>query len=230
MYNEIYTSILHILTDSEEVNVNGNKTEMSTVLPLTTGAMITINRLRDIRLPGVIPIKLILADLPEVGMIYDDTVMVDGELTKVVVINQLAYDSTDIDTRIMSVLLPMRAMIGEVTSANINYLKKQDIGATNIVYYAPLIMGVRLINRLFNILDPVQILDYIKSLYITRKESITLDTIQSAIKVNDEYGIDKLLDNSYLLAAIGSTQYMNLFFADQKSDQIEGNEEDGETV
>lgn len=230
MYNEIYTGILHILTDSEEVNVNGNKTEMSTVLPLTTGAMITINRLRDIRLPGVIPIKLILADLPEVGMIYDDTVMVDGELTKVVVINQLAYDSTDIDTRIMSVLVPMRAMIGEVTSANINYLKKQDIGATNIVYYAPLIMGVRLINRLFNILDPVQILDYIKSLYITRKESITLDTIQSAIKVNDEYGIDKLLDNSYLLAAIGSTQYMNLFFADQKSDQIEGNEEDGETV
>lgn len=230
MYNEIYTSILHILTDSEEVNVNGNKTEMSTVLPLTTGAMITINRLRDIRLPGVIPIKLILADLPEVGMIYDDTVMVDGELTKVVVINQLAYDSTDIDTKIMSVLLPMRAMIGEVTSANINYLKKQDIGATNIVYYAPLIMGVRLINRLFNILDPVQILDYIKSLYITRKESITLDTIQSAIKVNDEYGIDKLLDNSYLLAAIGSTQYMNLFFADQKPDRIEGNEEDGETV
>ena len=230
MYNEIYTSILHILTDSEEVNVDGNKVEMNTVLPLTTGAMIGINRLRDIRLPGVIPIKLILTDLPEVDMIYDDTVMVNGELTKVVVINQLAYDSTDIDTRIMSVLVPMRAMIGEITSANINYLKKQDIGATNIIYYAPLIMGVRIINRLFNILDPVQILDYIKSLYITRKESITLDTIQSAIKVNDEYGIDKLLDNSYLLAAIGSTQYMNLFFADQKPDQIEENEEDGETV
>lgn len=230
MYNEIYTGILHLLTDPYEVKETKDNEDLSRLVSITLNRTMIVEGYRNINISEVIPIILIYMEFDEPTSIYDDIVVYKGKLTQIVAINKLAYEEGDTTEKVMSVLIPMKCIMGKLINANIAYLKDKSISATDVIYYAPLIIGVRLLTHLFKITDPSEMIDYIKALYPASKSNmISIDTIKSAINVNRSFQIKDLLDNSYLLAA-SEDVYKDLFFANPKMENNTEEVKDGEGI
>lgn len=228
MYSKLYNSFLEILKtghseDYEHMNPN-NYPLLSNLLNITFGFdMEGFHRILKINKKGMLPtIYLVLADPDNNGITnnkqYIDYLYLDNELCAVVLLNFSMLIDDNEENQIAGILLALKELLTIPMTSSLN-INTNNI-ASNIMYYAPMILSIKLIRRLYTTHDNLLniLLKSVLNLYNDNSNKINHNTIVSAIKIIDELSIEVLLDNSYLIA-VNNENYPNLLFLNNNSDE-----------
>lgn len=238
MYNEIYKGIIKLFNQDEDEREN--KGRIPHFLSITYGFdPLQIVNVVNIKFQSSIPdIVLVLANAPnnDFKTKYSDTIVIDGEIKKLVLFNLDSYMSDDVIIKITNLTWSIWETVLHLSEYTKQYLDPQFmrcVNLTNIMYYAPLILSVKLLDRL---MKPHDVQDNMIAAALSNfyKTMVYPTTIQSVRKLLSDATIIDVLDNSLWLSVTNDVYpYIRFDEVDDvypvRVDEVE-DEEDGEDI
>lgn len=204
MYTEIYKGIIKLFNQDEDERESKGK--IPHFLSITYGFdPLQIVNVFNIELKNPIPdIVLVLANTPgnNFKTKYSDTIIIDGQVKKLILFNLDSYMSDDIFIKITNLTWSIWETILHLTEYMRQYLDPEFakcLNLTNIMYYSPLILSVKLLDKLItaNDVEDDIIAAALSNFY---KKIIYPKTIQSVRKLLSDSTIMDILDNSLWLS------------------------------
>lgn len=232
MFNEIYNGFVEILKRGPEEEVEymkKDKGKIPHILSLFYGFdPLKIVRVKTIELSEGPNIILVLASSPNdnANMKYAEYLMIDGKLSKIVLINLDALMAEEDEegfsmSAILAISFSLRYALDAVIYNYFKGISDDDKGEVNMMgrlvklaFYSLPITVVKLLDRLYHgEIGSIELAALLRVL-TNNQYNIGINTVDSIRDIVGGTSLYDLLDNSLLLAADESV-YPGLFFADR---------------
>lgn len=200
MFNEIYRGIIKLFNqDDDEKDKKGRIPHFLSITygfdPLKIANVVTIKSDTS-TIPNT---TIVLAGAPNenFNIKYSDTIFLNGKLTSVVLFNLDAYMCEDKVIKLTSLVWSIWKTIFHIAEDLKIYLdpNMQDCAnLSNIIYYAPLLIGVKVLDKLEpSTFSDAQIAAAFSNMY---KYMVYPETIRSIRKLFSDTSLEDVLDNS----------------------------------
>lgn len=232
MYNKLYNGIIELLKTGSAEEIEPLR-ELGKLPEFLTTAYdfdpLEILRLKQIEIDGLPDILLVLAFSPKdkPNAKFADYIMQDGKLCKVILVNM--YYLTDKDQHAQLYMLGwcIWNMIFTIADTypgivNVDAKSKTMSNFTNTLYYAPAVMMIKVIDRLYNATIKKEDICQLINLFYKNAE-ITIEGVKSIEKAIEQVGLKSLLDYN-LWTSVDPLNYPGAAFADNNQKEDDKNE------
>ena len=233
MYDEIYKGVLKLFREKKETDIM-DMGRIPHFFSLLYGFDPTdIEKVVNVKLKGCTDLVLVSAHVPNgnPNIRYSDIGIFDGKVKKVVLFNLDSYMDSDITQKMYSICWSVWETSNVLSENYIGNFLNTSIpkytNFSNIVYYAPFLLMVKLVYELL----PIVNLDTLSAILTTfYKKKVYPESIISAKNLLDNTSVADVLDNSLWLA-VNNNDYPYIRFdeIDEKSDSKEDTSTDEST-
>lgn len=231
MYNEIYKGILNLFNQDKDDMPDMRRIPHYLNMAYDFEPLDIVNVV-DVPMPNNISdFVLILGNTPDgsPNTKYSEPIIMDGELKEMVLFNLTGYMSDNLETKIVKLVQPIYHIctcINKYIVRNIDETPYTMTHLINVLYYAPMILSVKTIDRLIDGVEAIDIAAALSAVYGTK---ISPTTIDSARYLLSESTITDVLDNS-LLVGVSEDAYPDLLFVPSDNTDEESNDEKADNV
>ena len=202
MYNEIYKGIVKLFHADEEEKADMRRIPHFLSITYNFDPLQIVNVV-DVDLGNAMPgVVLVLANAPDnnPSVSYSDTVVLDGEVKRIILFNLDAYMSEDITVKLTRFVWSVWETCFAITEHSRHLLDPEYTRCTNytnLIYYAPMFVIIKSIDKLIGDVSDAKVAAVLSNFY---KRMVYPDTVRSARILLEEVSITDLLDNSLWLS------------------------------
>lgn len=229
MYNEIYKGIINLFNQDQDDEKDMRRIPHFLSINYNFDPLKIIN-ISDIDLgKNNSDIILVLASAPDSNpnIKYSDTIIIDGQVKHLILFNLDAYMSEEPVVKLASLAWSIWETCISITT-NIKYFLDPDfprcVNLTNLVYYAPMFIIIKAIDRLMvnDDITDAKLAAVLSNFY---KTMVYPETVRSAKRLLQEASISDILDNSLWLSVTNDV-YPYIRFDEINSER----KDDGESI